>query len=195
MYNNKEVEQTILELIHEDNIGLSELPNIDLYMDQLLTFLNKTLKSSKGEQHPAFTKTMINNYARKDSVLMQPKDKKYTHYHILSLILIHHLKEILSIDDIKSLFGSMFNDIDDPGDDIMQPEQAYEAFCKFKSTAAAQLMSNIQSQMELVKPEIESIPAEHRALGSDFLLILMLVNQANICQKLAERILNDKFNC
>lgn len=192
MLAKKELQAMISVMVAEDDVKLRELPEMDLYMEQLLKFLNTRIKVSK-EGASAFTKTMINNYARKDGVLMQPRDKKYNHYHILSLILIHNFKNILSMEDIKLLFSSMFNDIDDPGDDLIQPEQAYAAFCRFKEVCHADLLDNLTKQLAAVEAELKGSSKENRELVENFLLVLTLTTQANIYKKLAERIIKEKF--
>lgn len=80
-----------------------ELPNLDLYMDQVLTFIESTFQSDLiiGEEK-ILTKTMINNYV-KQGVLDAPVKKKYNKLHIASLIVICVLKQIFSISDISSL--------------------------------------------------------------------------------------------
>ncbi len=87
-----------------DNITLNELPNIDLYMDQLTSFMDERLK--KTTRHPGedkiLTKTMINNYAKND-LLPPPVRKKYSKDHLILLIFIYYFKSILSINDIQTL--------------------------------------------------------------------------------------------
>ena len=87
-----------------DTITLDEIPNIDLYMDQLTSFMDERLK--KTTRHPGedkiLTKTMINNYAKND-LLPPPVKKKYSKDHLILLIVIYYLKNILSINDIQTL--------------------------------------------------------------------------------------------
>lgn len=87
-----------------DYVKPDEIPNIDLYMDQVTTFMDKKLKNTT--RNPAedkiLTKTMINNYAKND-LLPPPVKKKYTKEHVLLLIFIYYYKGILSINDIQSL--------------------------------------------------------------------------------------------
>ena len=72
-------------------IKADDIPNIDLYMDQVTTFMESRLKSST--RHPGedkiLTKTMINNYAKND-LLPPPKKKKYSREHVLLLIFIYY---------------------------------------------------------------------------------------------------------
>lgn len=86
-----------------DYIKPQEIPNIDLYMDQVTTFMEEHLRSSKRyPEDKILTKTMINNYA-KNRLLPSPEKKKYSKEHILLLIYIYYYKGILSIGDIQSL--------------------------------------------------------------------------------------------
>ena len=84
----------------------SDIPNIDLYMDQVTTFMDKNFR--KTTRYPGddkiMTKTMINNYAKND-LLPPPVRKKYSREHILILIFIYYYKGILSISDIQTLLG------------------------------------------------------------------------------------------
>ena len=86
-----------------DYIKPEDIPNIDLYMDQVTTFMEEHLKDSKRyEEDKVLTKTMINNYA-KNNLLPPPVKKKYSKEHLLLLIYIYYYKSILSIGDIQSL--------------------------------------------------------------------------------------------
>ena len=79
-----------------DYIKLEDIPNIELYMDQVTTFMEEQLASTKRyEDDKILTKTMINNYA-KNKLLPPPE-------HILMLIFIYYFKNILSINDIQTL--------------------------------------------------------------------------------------------
>ena len=87
-----------------DYIKPTEIPNIDLYMDQVTTFMEEHLQSSKRyPDDKILTKTMINNYA-KNKLLPSPEKKRYSKEHVLMLIFIYYFKNILSINDIQTLF-------------------------------------------------------------------------------------------
>lgn len=89
-------------------IKLEDIPNIDLYMDQVTTFMDKKLKSTtrNPEDDKILTKTMINNYAKND-LLPPPEKKKYSKEHILLLIFIYYYKGILTINDIQTLLNPL----------------------------------------------------------------------------------------
>lgn len=88
-------------------INPDEIPNIDLYMDQVTTFMNKHLASFKRySEDKILTKTMINNYA-KNNLLPPPVKKKYSKEHLLMLIFIYYYKGILSINDIQNVLAPL----------------------------------------------------------------------------------------
>ena len=83
-----------------------DIPNIDLYMDQVTTFMEAQLAHSKRyEDDKILTKTMINNYA-KNNLLPSPEKKRYSKEHLLVLIFIYYFKNILSISDIQTLLST-----------------------------------------------------------------------------------------
>ncbi len=89
------------ELTKIDYVKPGEFPNIDLYMDQVTTFMNTHLSDSKiKSDDKILTKTMINNYA-KNNLLPPPVKKKYSKEHMIVLIFIYYFKNILSISEIR----------------------------------------------------------------------------------------------
>ena len=104
--NSREFLKGILEQIAQlDYIKPDDLPNIDLYMDQVTTFMEEQLASTKRyPDDKILTKTMINNYA-KNKLLPPPEKKRYSKEHLLMMLFIYYFKNILSIGDIKTLMG------------------------------------------------------------------------------------------
>ncbi len=101
---NRQSLNTILKQFSDlDYVHPEDIPNIELYVDQVTTFIESQLASVKrNEDEKILTKTMINNYT-KNHVLPSPDKKKYSKDHVLTLILIYYLKSFLSIKDIQSL--------------------------------------------------------------------------------------------
>ena len=86
-------------------IKASMLPDLDLYVDQITTFLTRHLaKTIRFEDDKIMTKTMINNYT-KNHLLPPPDKKKYSRDHILLMIFIYYFKNILSISDIQRILN------------------------------------------------------------------------------------------
>ncbi len=104
--DTKDMLRSILSDISQINyVEPGDIPNIDLYMDQVTTFMEEHLRSSKRyEDDKVLTKTMINNYA-KNNLLPPPVKKKYSKEHVLVMIFIYYFKNILSIKDIETLLS------------------------------------------------------------------------------------------
>ncbi len=106
-----DVKEFLSELLKQlksiDYIKPEDIPNIDLYMDQVTTFMDEQLAASKRyESDKILTKTMINNYA-KNNLLPSPDKKKYSKEHVLTLLFIYYFKNILSINDIRSILNPL----------------------------------------------------------------------------------------
>ncbi len=101
---NRQALNAILKAFSDlDYVHPEDIPNIDLYVDQVTTFIDSQLESVKRtEDEKVLTKTMINNYT-KNHVLPSPDKKKYSKDHVLTLILIYYLKSFLSIKDIQAI--------------------------------------------------------------------------------------------
>ena len=102
--DTKDLLNSILSSISRiEYVKPNDIPNIELYMDQVTTFMEKELSSTKRyEEDKILTKTMINNYA-KNNLLPPPVKKKYSKEHVLVMIFIYYFKNFLSIKDIETM--------------------------------------------------------------------------------------------
>ena len=92
-----------------DTFNIDDIPNIDLYMDQVTTYLNdKFANTKRHEDDKLKTKTMINNYV-KSRLLPSPEKKKYTKDHMMVLIMIYFFKNIISINDVNKLITPLLD--------------------------------------------------------------------------------------
>lgn len=89
-----------------------ELPNIDLYLDQVVTVIEEDLGNFiTNKDDKIITKTMINNYV-KHRIITPPENKKYSKSHLAKLIVICMLKQVYSINDIGKLIELALNTSD-----------------------------------------------------------------------------------
>ena len=117
--DTKDMLNSILSSISRiDYVRPDDIPNIDLYMDQVTTFMEKELASSKRhEDDKILTKTMINNYA-KNNLLPPPVKKKYSKEHLLIMIFIYYFKNFLSIKDIETMLEPITDKYFDTDQDL-----------------------------------------------------------------------------
>ena len=103
--NEERLEVLFQHLDSLDHIKVEDIPQIDLYMDQVTTFMEKHLGELKRyPEDKVLTKTMINNYA-KNNLLPSPVRKKYTQDHILLLVFIYYFKNLLNFNDIETILS------------------------------------------------------------------------------------------
>ena len=104
-------EDLINQVLEEiESFNIDDIPNIDLYMDQVTTYLNGKFNTSKRhDDDKLLTKTMINNYA-KSRLLPPAEKKKYSKDHMIILILIFFFKNVISINDIQTIVTPLLKD-------------------------------------------------------------------------------------
>ncbi|MBE5955833.1 MAG: DUF1836 domain-containing protein [Lachnospiraceae bacterium] len=100
---SREFKDWMEKMARLDYIKPDEIPNMDLYMDQVTTFMETQLAGTKRTpEDKIMTKTMINNYT-KNKLLPAPQRKKYSKDHMLLLIFIYYFKSIMSISDLQEI--------------------------------------------------------------------------------------------
>lgn len=175
--NKEEINEILNSLIINPVIDADKIPDIQLYMDQITTFAEDNLSPLKrNEEDKLLTKTMINNYA-KFNLIKPPVKKKYDKESIINLILIYHLKNIISINDIKAIL----NNVEDG-----ENQQLYEFFTDMQK-------NNEESfKKEFAEDFFKLIPQDLDEKKAQIFMALMLINQANLRKQAAERLI-DKF--
>ena len=107
---NEEFQRLVEAVVDEKAMQPEAIPQIELYMDQVTTLLDRELSTTKrNADDKIITKTMINNYS-KEKLLPPSNKKKYAPHHILLLALIYEYKQILSITDIHTLLQPFIED-------------------------------------------------------------------------------------
>lgn len=94
----------------------SEFPDIDLYKDQVLSYLPRQHVFSSQDK---LTGAMINNYI-KSGLLSRASGKKYNREHLSYLTAICTLKQVLSVNDVAGLLSCQ--------PDSKEAEQFYEKY-------------------------------------------------------------------
>ncbi len=109
------------ELINYEIVKYDQIPDIDLYLDQTLAFLNKRLSILKRDDEDIIvTASMINNYV-KAGIIPAPISKKYTKRHLAYIVTVCFLKQVLSMNEIKTVIDYL---IETKGE-----KESYDYFC------------------------------------------------------------------
>ena len=154
-----EFEKQLEEWMKLDYVLPEDLPNIELYMDQVTTFLEEQLKNTKRfEEDKIFTKTMINNYA-KNNLLPPPVKKKYSKEHMILLLFIYYYKNLLSFHDIEQLFrpitGQHFNSSSEPS-----LSRIYEEVFSLEDQQMERLKADIRAKFQAAEETFSDFPVE-----------------------------------
>lgn len=83
---------------------ISELPRIELYLDQVLAIVSGELSFMLLPGEVAITGSMVNNYV-KQKVVPAPRRKRYTRRHVASLLFVTAMKRVYSIGQISCMMG------------------------------------------------------------------------------------------
>lgn len=176
-----------------DDVQPSDIPDIDLYMDQMTTFIDDKLNHLKrSDSDKILTKTMINNYT-KAGILMPPKNKKYNKQHIILLIMIYYLKQILSIEDIKSLLSPILNNMDTSDDDLIPINDIYSTFLEIKQKEFDNYCDVFTDKFKKIRARASELDNTDQRTAELFLTVITLVAQADAQKRLAEKIIDENF--
>lgn len=192
--SNSEMKKAILGLLDKlngiDYINPESIPNIDLYMDQITSFMDDQLEMSKRrEDDKLLTKTMINNYTKND-LLPPPVKKKYSKEHLLCLIFIYYLKNILSISDIHTVL----NPITDKyfgNKDGFDMEDIYKEIFDMEKEESTKVLKEFTKKYQIAKNTFTDFPEEDQELLHTFSFICLLSFDIYIKKQMIEKMIDD----
>ncbi len=165
--------QVLHSLKELDYVHPSDIPNIDLYVDQVTGFLDRELYSVKrSTDEKSITKTMINNYT-KNHVLPSPEKKKYSRDHLLVLIFIYYMKSFLSMKDIARILSPVTERYFGKKEDF-SIYQIYEDLVSMESGMSSELVRDIVSKYKKSQTVFADAPEADQALLQRFALICSL---------------------
>lgn len=189
--DTKNMLSSILESISRiDYIKPNQIPNIDLYMDQITTFMEDGLEQTKRyPEDKILTKTMINNYA-KNNLLPPPIKKKYSKEHILALIFIYYFKNLLSIKDIETLLDPITSKYfgNDSG---FSMTDIYEEVCELEKSRIDSMAKDIARIYKTSLDTFSDTPKEDRQMLQNFSFICSLAFDVYVKKQVIEKLIDD----
>ena len=172
-----------------DYIKSVDIPNIDLYVDQVTSFMEKALKSTKRyPDDKILTKTMINNYAKND-LLPPPVKKKYSKEHLLVLTFIYYFKSLMSIGDIEKLLTPITEKYFHSEGDL-NITHIYDEVCAFDKGRTNILQDDIKSAFEASKESFSDAAEEDKDLLQFFSFICILSLDVYVKKLLIEKLID-----
>ena len=189
-FQNDEFLNNILrDLQDSKHIPLEDLPNIDLYMDQLTTFMDNRLASTKRySEDKVLTKTMINNYA-KNKILPSPNKKQYTTEHLITLLFIYYFKSFLSITDIQKLLEPIEEKYFDQ--DKINLKHIYSEVFSMEDEALKKLRADVEEKYATSRESFAEVPEKDRDLLQKFAFICELCFDVYLKKTIVEKLIDD----
>ncbi len=177
------------EMSESSIIAYEDLPQYDLFLSQVIDFLNDHFKKEK------YTNNIVQNYI-KSEVISKPEDGKkrgYTKLHLAQLALLSYMRPVLTTEEIKKVFRLAFNEINDRTDDIISWESAYKSFSGIQKECFNYFLSTDYFDEEKINDIIKEFNLESKDEEriKVFLVVMTLIAQSSVIKKLAQKIIDD----
>lgn len=174
-----------------DYVKTEDIPNIDLYMDQVTTFMDTKMKGTarNPEEDKILTKTMINNYA-KNNLLPPPVKKKYTKEHMLLLIFIYYFKGILSIGDISKLLEPLTERFFHEKEGFCL-EDIYNEVFSLERAEVERMKKDVSEKFGKAEETFSEAPEESREFLRQFAFICMLSFDVYVKKQIIEKMIDN----
>ena len=189
-------EESIIDILKKlneiDYIDPDEIPNIDLYMDQVTTFMDEHLAACRRtDEEKILTKTMINNYTKND-FLPPPVKKKYSKEHMYLLIFLYYFKNVLSINDIQKVFKPLTEMFYDNKSRDITLEEIYRAIFRMERIQTDNLTKDILRRFKASENLFPDVKDEKEAdYLSRFAVICLLSFDAYMKKQIVERMMEE----
>ena len=192
-------EESIMDILKKlneiDYIDPDEIPSIDLYMDQVTTFMDEHMAACKRQDDDKIlTKTMINNYT-KNNFLPPPVKKKYSKEHMYLLIFLYYFKNVLSITDIQKIFKPLTDMFYENKSRDVSLEEIYRKIFKMERIQTDNLTKDILRRFKASQNLFPEVKNEEEAdFLSRFAVICLLSFDAYMKKQLVERMIDETLS-
>jgi len=185
------VKNTIEDYISRGTIKAEDFPDMELYMDQAETFLNRELAIyKKNEKDKVITKTMIGNYV-KHNMLPRPVNKKYSRDHLILLALIFYLKGIFQIEEIEKIMKPLIDNYNSEFDDKIDLAALYEGILEVQEKEQEALAQSVNRMINESKYQLSEMSLSDDDMLELFMLIVNLSLKADAQKFLAHKLLHE----
>ena len=188
-FDSDYIKELAEELSKGSSVSYEELPKYDLFLSQVIDYLNDKFVDEK------FTNNIVQNYT-KSEVITKPEDGKkrgYTKMHLIQLVLLSYMRPLLTTEEIKKVFRLAFNEINDRNDDILSWEEAYKTFTQIQKESLDDYLITSLNQEDKLEEIIKKFDLKDKDQEriKIFLLVLSLIAEASVIKKLVQKIVKE----
>ena len=156
-----------------------EFPAFELYIDQVIAFLNENLAVfNRNSEEPIITPAMVNNYV-KNGAIHAPSKKKYNRDHLAKLTVICIGKRMLSLSDLSESIATMMR--------VFEIAEGYNLFCEEVEYQIKSVISPEQFPHKTIQEAPSGEVAVMRSLASAVATILVFDRLVDQRRRLGER--------
>lgn len=185
------IRHTIDEYVSKGKIKANDFPDMEIYMDQAETFLNRELNIyRKSEKDKVITKTMIGNYV-KHNMLPRPVNKKYSRDHLILLTLIFYMKGTFQMEEIEKIVKPLIDNYNSEFDDKIDLSSLYEGILEVQASEQEGLAQNVNAMINDIKYRLKETELSDDDMLELFMLIVNLSLKADAQKFLAHKLLQE----
>lgn len=168
MFVKRKLQSYLLELSNYNVPNVYALPQMPLYMEQVINYLEDSLKPFEIDSE-LITPSMINNYV-KGKIIPAPVNKKYSKAHLTYLLEICSLKNILTLNEIMDIINySTYKDV-------------FDYYKNMQDELISNISGAVKKSLTKIKKENEDIELKKLAME--------LALKANIYKTVSEKIIS-----
>lgn len=189
--NDTRLQSLLSHLDSLEHIDVKDIPQIDLYMDQVTTFMEKHLADMKRyPDDKVLTKTMINNYA-KNNLLPPPVKKRYNREHILLLVFIYYFKNLLNFNDIETILSHVTEH--HFGENTFPLSEVYTEVFSMEHEQMEELKKDVAKKFEMAARSFQDadVDAPERDILQLFAFICELAFDVYLKKQMIERLADE----
>lgn len=167
-------------------------PEMELYIDQMVTCLNQELFLYGDGKKTPITKAIISNYT-KHKMIPGPVGKRYTKDHLILMSLVFYLKGCFSMNEIQRLMKPLLENYTSDLDEKIDFSSMYAEIIDFVKKTESDLPKRLDLQMNDIKKFLGNRDAADDDTSELLMLITTLVMRSNAERFIAQKLLDEYF--
>ena len=167
------------------------VPDIDLYIDQMVSCLNSELSLYAKNGEGPITKGIVSNYT-KHKMIPGPEGKRYTKDHCIFMLLVYYLKSCFSMDQVQRLMKPILSNYDSAWDDNVDMQAYYKEILAAVRKSEEDFSEQLQERI-LANKKFLADRGSDDDISELILLITMLIMRSNEERYMAEKLLDEYF--
>lgn len=188
-FDSDYIKELAEEMSKGNSVSYEDFPKYDLFLSQVIDYLNDKFVDEN------FTNNIVQNYI-KSEVITKPEDGKkrgYTKMHLIQLVLISHMRPLLTTEEIKKVFRLAFNEINDRNDDILSWEETYKTFIQTQQESLDDYLISSLTHGDKLQEMIKNFDLKEKDEERIriFLLVISLIAEASVIKKLVQKIVKE----